>query len=1112
MKAKNVEDMYPLSPMQQGLLFHARYAPDSALYFVQWAAVLRSDLNIPLFQAAWQTAIDRHPALRTLFVWEGLDRPLQVVRQQVNAPWIVLDWQHLSEGAQHDELATLLLADQSRGFDLARVPLMRFHLIQLADNIYQFVWSFHHLLMDGWSIALILKEAFAQYTASCHGTAFEPAPAQPYRDYIAWLQHQDLAQAEQFWRTALRGFTVPTPLMVDQSCQGLAGIAEHGEFYDALPATATARLQSFVRTHQLTLSTLIHGAWALLLSRYSGTEDVLFGSVVSGRPTELAGAETMIGVFLNTLPVRVRAQRDARLLPWLQALHVQQVEARQYEYSPLAQVQSWSEVERGLPLFESLLSFENYPAEWLSLDDAALKIHGGRAIERTNYPLNLSVITGAELSLKLIYDTRRFDATTIERLAGHFKTLLQSMAADPAQPLADVALLTAAERRQLLVGWNTTDADYPRDHCLHELFEAQVARTPDATAAVFGGQQLTYRELNQRANQVAQMLRHRGVGPEALVGLCVERSLDMLVGLLGILKAGGAYVPLDPAYPTERLAFMLEDAQVAALVTQTGLLCQLPLASAGLSQRAVVCLDRDWANIATAPTENLASGTTPANLAYVIYTSGSTGRPKGTLVEHRGIGNLAAAQIRAFDISPDSHILQLSSLSFDASLFEIVMALLSGATLYLAPKEALLPGPALLQLLRDRAITTVTLSPSVLAALPVENLPALRTIIVAGEACLPELAARWATGRQFLNAYGPTETTIWATTYERTDDRLPIGRPIANTTLYLLDNQLQPVPIGVPGELYISGVGLARGYHNQPELTTERFVPNPFAVSSQRSAVSSDGSTSDCQLATGDRMYKTGDLARYLPDGNVEYLGRADHQVKLRGFRIELGEIEAALMRHPAVREAVVLARTDTPGHKRLVAYIVPNNDRGTMNDEDSPSSLIVPRSLFSSELRAFLQEQLPDYMVPAVIVALDTMPLTPNGKLDRAALPAPLDARPDLALAFVAPQTSIEQSIAALWRVALQIEQIGLHDNFFDLGGHSLLLAQIHSKVRLILNSDLSLVDMFKYPTVHLLARRISQESAEQAHTPLSDDREAQWKAGRSRMQQRRASQQRSI
>jgi amino acid adenylation domain-containing protein len=1466
MKPKNVEDIYPLSPMQQGMLFHTRCTPDSALYFVQWAAILRGDLHIPAFQEAWQATIDQHPALRTLFIWEGLPIPLQVVRQYVRASWVECDWRHLAEARQRDQVAALLMADQSHGFDLTRAPLMCLHLIRLADDVYQFIWSFHHLLMDGWAIALVLKETFARYAASCSGAAFEPAPTQPYREYIAWLQRQDLALAEQFWRTELQGFTAPTPFVVDQPYQASAGLAEHGERYDILPAPETAQLQAFARVHQLTLSSLVHGAWALLLSRYSGAADVVFGSVVAGRPVELAGAETMIGLFLNTLPVRVRIPPDATLLPWLQALQAQQAEARQYEYSPLAQVQGWSAVGHGLPLFESLLSFENYPAEWLALDSPALQVDGGRPIERTNYPLNLSVIPGPEVSLKVIYDTRRFDAATIERLVRHLKTLLMSMVVDPDQRLVDVALLTAAERQQLLVGWNATAADYPHDRCLHELFEAQVERTPNATAAVFGDQRLTYRELNQRANQLAQHLRRGGVGPEALVGLCVERSLDMLVGLLGILKAGGAYLPLDPVYPAERLAFMLEDAQVAALVTQTSLLDRLPWASAGLSQGAIVCLDRDWASIATASTENIASGATPADLAYVIYTSGSTGRPKGTLVEHRGIGNLAAAQICAFGVRPDSRVLQFASLSFDAALSEIVMTLLAGATLCLAPQEALLPGPGLLSLLRDQAITVVTLPPLALAALPPDQLPALRTIAVAGETCPLTLAARWAPGRRFLNAYGPTETTVCATMFKYDGVRLPIGRPIANTQIYLLDDRLQPVPVGVPGELYIGGIGLARGYHNRPELTAERFVPNPFGTMNEERGTMSEGSSASsftvhCS-SFGERLYKTGDLARYLPDGTIEFLGRADHQVKLRGFRIELGEIEAALLRHPAVGEAAVILRpldATTAQHsdsdraqpvaspkQRLVAYVTPravpatddqvelwpsvaeyfvydellygamtNDERrnqsyrvalertvrdkvvveigagkdailarlcveagakrvytielleetyhqakacieqlglanritiihgdatkvqlpeladicvseivGAIGGSEGAAAIInnaqrflkadgimipqrsvtqiaavrlpeelrqnpgfaelpgyyvkrifeqvgypfdlrvclknLPRSNIASDagvfedldftapialenrhaisltvtedtsidgflvwlnlhttagelidilehqhcwlpvylpvfypgvavargdtirmtisrtlcdnqlnpdyqlrgtiirrdgstvdfdydafhykpsfrengfyqalfderaaaagarphlsiatLKEHLRRSLPEYMIPTTIIALDAMPLTPNGKLDRVALPVPSAVRPELAQAFVRPQTAVEQSIAALWREILQTEQIGLHDNFFDLGGHSLVLAQIHSQVQQMFDSDLSLVEMFKYPTVYQLARRLSQEPVEQPDPVPHGDREVQCKAGRSRMQQRRALQHRRM
>ncbi len=598
--------------------------------------------------------------------------------------------------------------------------------------------------------------------------------------------------------------------------------------------------------------------------------------------------------------------------------------------------------------------------------------------------------------------------------------------------------LTEQERHKILVEWNSTKVDYPKHLCIHQLFEAQVEKNPDNIAVVFNEQKLTYQQLNHRANQIANYLQDLGIGTESLVGICVERSLEMIIGLLGILKAGGAYVPLDPTYPQERLSFMLSDSQVQVLLTQQKFVEEF--SESGVK---TVCLDTDSESINQKSQKNPHSGTAPENLAYVIYTSGSTGTPKGVLIQHQGVCNLAQAQMKLFDVQPHSRVLQFASFSFDASVWEIVMALCSGASLYLGTQDSLRPGADLIQLLREQSITHATLPPTALAALPTEELPNLQTLIVAGEACNPKLIAQWSKGRHFFNAYGPTESTVCATIAECTasDTQPSIGRPIANTQIYILDQNLQPLPIGTPGELYIGGDGLARGYLNRPELSQEKFIPNPFNNS---------------------KLYKTGDLATFLPDGNIEFLGRVDNQVKIRGFRIELDEIEKLLIQHPNVNQSVVIAREYSPGDRRLVAYIVLNQ---------KPDAI-------ASKLKQFLQEKLPNYMVPGVFVILDSLPLTPNGKVDRRNLPAPDRLRPNLEETFVAPRNPIEAKLAAIWAELLGFEQIGVHDNFFNLGGHSLIAAQILSRVREGFPVELSFHQIFANPTVARLAGQIEQHS----------------------------------
>ncbi len=1006
---KNLEDLYPLSPAQQGMLFHSVLAPDSGVYVELFSCTLRGRLNLTAFEQAWQQVIARHAILRSAFLWQQ-DRPLQLVYRQVDLPLGMQNWRSFTPEVQQQQIVELLDLEHKQGFDLGRAPLMRLHLIELDADAHQFIWSYHHLLLDGWSLPLVLKEVFDRYDALCAGVSLRSEPTVAYRKYIAWLQQQDADKAQTYWQQKLQGFTAPTPLNVERPHSNRQQFSDYSDRTILLSAETTTALQLFARQHQLTLNNLMQGAWALLLAGYSGESDVVFGATVSGRPPTLVGVESMVGLFINTLPMRVQLGGDTELLPWLKALQSQQVETEQYAYTPLVEIQNWSDVPRGTPLFESIVVFENYPVDAsLGQRQGSLDVTNVRGIEQTNYPLTAIVVLGEQVSVNISYDQSRFDADTITRMLGHLQTLLEGMVSSSEQSISQLPLLTTSERQQLLVEWNDTQADYPRDHCIHQLFEQQVERTPDAVAVVFEEQQLTYRELDWRSNQLAHYLQTLGVKPEVLVGICVERNLDMVVGMLGILKAGGAYVPLDPNYPQERLQFMLADAQVPVLLTQQHLVEILPEHGA-----QVVCLD-DWEAIAQFSSAPCSSDIKPDNLVYVLYTSGSTGRPKGVAIEHRSPVALVSWAKEVFTSEQIAGVLASTSICFDLSVFELFVPLCWGGKVILAENALQLP-----TLSTAEQITLINTVPSAITELVrVNGIPnGVKTVNLAGEPLQNQLVQQIYQQDNILqvfNLYGPSEDTTYSTfaaIARGTNTSPPIGRPIANTQVYILNQNLQPVPIGVPGELHIGGAGLAREYLNRPELTQEKFIANPFSTDPQA------------------RLYKTGDLARYLPDGNIEYLGRIDNQVKIRGFRIELGEIEAALSQHPTISQTAVIAREDEPGTNRLVAYLVCDFAQTS-------------QTLTVNELRQFLKEKLPEYMLPSAFVFLEALPLTPNGKIDRRALPAP-DLTQQLEENFVAPRTEVEQRLAKIWADVLGIQQVGIRDNFFELGGDSILSLQI--------------------------------------------------------------------
>lgn len=1034
--------------MQQGILYHSLAVPESNNYFQQFSWTLRGKLNLTAFHQVWQYILERHSILRTCFVWESLKEPVQVVHRQVMLPWQEYHWQHLSSEEQQQKLEVFLHNDRSSGFELTSPPLMRLTLIQLSDTCYNFTWSHHHLLLDGWSVALIFKEVLACYKAFSNGQDLYLEPVCPYRDYIVWLQQQNLSEAEAFWRQILKGFTTPTRLWVDQGSINSLNLQNgYDEQKIQLSAVTTAALQSIAQQHQLTLNTLIQGAWALLLSCYSGEEDVVFGAVASGRPPTLAAAESLVGLFINTLPIRVKVSPEEFILSWLQKIQTQLIEARQYEYSPLVKIQGWSEVPKGLALFESIVVFENYPVDAsLGERDTNFEIEDFHGFERTNYPITLTVNPGKELLLKITYDNSdRFD--TITRMLGHLQTLLESMVKNPQQRLCELSLLTETERYQLLLEWNDTEVEYPQ-LCIHQLFEAQVERTPDAVALVFEDEQLTYWELNAKANQLANYLRSLGVKPEGLVGICVERSLDMVIGLIAILKAGGAYVPLDPRYPQERIALILEDAQAPVLLTTASLLEAMPKHKA-----QVVCLHTHWQVIAQQSQENLFSEVTHDNLAYVIYTSGSTGRPKGVMIKHASTVAMLDWANKTFAIEAMQGALASTSICFDLSVFEIFVPLCCGGKAILIENALLLP-----TLPTAENVTLINTVPSVISQLlKTDGIPASVQIVnVAGEPLHNQLVQQLYQQdniKQVFNLYGPSEDTTYSTSawiHKGTSNTPPIGRPIHNTQIYLLDQNLQPVPVGVPGMLYIGSAGLARGYLNQSQLTAQKFIPNPYANH------------------PGERLYKTGDLARYLPNGEIEYIGRVDHQVKVRGFRIELLEIEALLIQHPQVREAVVAVHSSQADSQQIVAYIVPQSQTPTIR-----------------ELHGFLESKLPSYMLPNAFVILETLPLTPNGKVDRKALRAPDTARPELDKELVAPRNFVETKLTEIWAGVLGVDKVGIFDNFFELGGDSILAIVVITRANKA-GLQLTTKELFQHQTVANLASVAVTKKVNQAEQGL--------------------------
>lgn len=1036
----------PLTAAQKELWFLAQMGDEvSRAYNESRTIHLRGTGNLLAVRKAVQEIINRHETLRTTFSPEGDN---QLIHPTLTIDIPVSDFSTLEKSQRETQLSELLAREAQQIFHLEKGPLLNCRIVKLQEDHHLVILTNHHIVADGWSISILLRELAAIYSAECQGIASQLPQPMKWSEYALWQvqmqQSPEMAKAEAYWLSQFASSVPVLELPTDRTRPPIFSYTGARENL-ILDSTLYNSLKSLSVQRGYTLFTILLTAFITLLQRLTNQQDIVVGIASAGQ-SAIAG-EYLVGHCVNLLPIRSQVVGNPGFAEYLSSVQQVLLDAYEYQIYPFIKLIENLKLPRDpsrTPLFTTGFNLDKAPLESKSLKQE-FEI-AKNATSATKLDINLNILqTDSELVIELEYNTDLFDTQTIQRWLGHYVTLLEGVVANPEQPLAELPILTQTQQHQLLVEWNNTQTDYPGEYCIHELFEAQVEQSPDAIAVTFEDQHLSYRELNNRANQLAHYLQSLGVKPEVLVGICVERSLEMVVGLLAILKAGGAYLPLDPGYPQERLAFMLADAQVLVLLTQQRLVKDLPQ-----NQAQVICLDYDTqAQMLEQNQENLVSGVQPSNLAYVIYTSGSTGKPKGVMNSHQGLSNRLLWMQDAYELIANDRVLQKTPFSFDVSVWEFFWPLFTGARLVLAKPGGHQDSTYLIELITFEKITTLHFVPSMLQVFLEEpRLPkcsSIKRVICSGEALSFELQEKFFTrlDAQLYNLYGPTEAAIDVTFWNCQRDSkmpiVPIGRPIANTRIYILDKYLHPVPIGVPGELHIGGVGLARGYLHRPDLSNEKFIPSPFAP--------------------GERLYKTGDLARYRGDGNIEFLGRIDYQVKIRGFRIELGEIEARLNQHPKVREGVVVTWDDDLTDKRLIAYVIPQSDQ----------------ELTVIELRSFLKDKLPEYMIPSAFVLLETLPLTPNGKLDRRSLPAPETLRPELEAAYVMPQTEIEQTIATIWQKFINIEKIGIHDNFFELGGHSLLLVKVNNQLREIFKIDLSMLDMFRYPTISSLAEFFS-------------------------------------
>jgi amino acid adenylation domain-containing protein/thioester reductase-like protein len=1032
---ENTEDIYALSPTQKGMLFHTVFNESTPVYFEQFSFTVNGPLDIGSFKLAWEHIIESTPVFRTVFKWTKVKEPVQIVLKKLPVDMAVHDISGLDGAAQSQFIREFRAKDKNTPFPMEEGPLLRLNLFKLGAERHHFLWSYHHILIDGWCMPLVMKDLIETFLRATAGQPLVKTSRRPYRDYIAWYLKQDQEKAKAFWKSHLADLTAPTSLPLDRQ-PGQSAAAGSAEERLELPPDMTSKIQDLCKKLRVTQSTMIQAVWAMLLSRYSRQNDVVFGMTVSGRPADLTGSEDMIGLFINTLPIRVNLTEGITFSELLAQVQTFATALREYEYSFLSDVKACSSIAKSQNLFDSIVVFENYPIDSVVAGSSRFGLSDIQTSEMTNFPLTMIVSPDERIRIDLHYHTALFDGGSVAKMLGHMQEVLSAVVEAPDIKISEVGILTSQELNLMLEDFNQTDGYYSKDKCPYQLFEEQAAKTPDKTAVTFEGKSLTYAELNACANRLANFLRKKGVGPDSKVGLMVGRSYDIIVGVLGIQKAGGAYVPMDPEYPKARIAYMIEDSGSPVIITQQALLSEIEH-----QPEHVVCIDSDWDVIAKEDGENLKPSSGPENLSHLIYTSGSTGLPKGVMIEHRNVTAFLYWCLEEFRYDEYEDMLFSTSMCFDLSVFEMLLPLITGGRVIVLRSSLDLD-----EYLSENTATMINTVPSALKHLLsiTTKRHRIKAINLAGEPLKLELvreAYEMLDVDIIRNLYGPTEDTTYSTNYRcPRDSKHPplIGRPISNTKAYIVDQYLKPVPLGVCGEIYLSGHDLARGYWNAPEKTAQRFISNPFHPDF-------------CPV-----MYKTGDLGKWLPDSNIEFHGRVDYQVKIRGNRIELGEIEARLAGMESITDVAVIDKDDEDGNKYLVAYYV--------SDEEIPVT----------DLRAWIKEKLPEYMIPSRFVRLDALPLTPNGKVDRKALPEPDDQRPAGADNYIAPRNEIEAALAKHWEEVLGISRVGIHDNFFELGGHSLLIMKVLARLKF--TYPLTVQDFFDYQTVAELANRAAE------------------------------------
>ncbi len=1035
-RRESIESIYRLSGLQQGMLFHALYDPGSDAYTEQ----LRCDLISPDLETvrrSWNHIINRHSILRSSFYYNAFSVPVQCVYKEVDLPVTILDFREMDSTEQAAAVKEFVESDRRKGFDFKNAPLLRIALIRLTEDCYHMLWTSHHILIDGWSLHILMEEFLSCYEQFINGKEPEINPADRYEDYIRYIEREDKEEQEFYWRDYMKEVEQSTLLpFIENTVLRTKGSGFYETVYLKLDREQTTKLERYIQRHHLTANTLMQGVWSYLIHRYTGRDDVVYGVIVSGRPDDILSIEQRVGMYVNTIPLHSVFQKGKGVVKWLQEIQDSQVSSRQYQYTPLQNIQSWTGIQGDL--FDSILVFENYPvSEIIQSKQWSLNIKNVILKEQSNFPFTILADNSKLFSLGFYYKPELIPEIYAVEIRDHFRNVLIQIIENDEFILNDIKLPGKEEEERLMIQFNNTETGYPKDKTVIDFIAEHAEKMPDNIALVFEEKELTYRDLNEQSNQLAHYLIKKGVHNEKLVPVLIERSPEMIIAVLGILKAGGAYVPIDPGYPEDRISFMLEDTNSSLIIT--GKECRDRLSQK--NNAGIIDLDEDRILIEEHSKENPGIAVKPDNLVYLIYTSGSTGKPKGVEIEHKGLLNLTLSQKDILGINPEKSVLQFSSYGFDASCYEIFITLVSGGRLVIPKKEDLLSIESIGDLIRKQRIDVAVL-PSSFQVLIKDSLKELDTLVSAGEPLNVALAKEiQSNGVKLFNAYGPTENTVCVTISDDPllpDGTVTIGKPINNVKVYILDNELRCVPVGVPGELCVGGAQVARGYLNRPELTKDKFIRNPYGDNSS------------------ERLYRTGDSARWLPDGNIEYLGRIDDQIKIGGHRIELGEIESIMIEHPMIEDAAVVYN-DSHGNGKMIAFYK-SKKMAVSNPE-------------RQDLRNYLGKYLPEYMIPSVFIPIDEIPLTSSGKKDRRKL-VKLEVQLTGEDNYTAPRNELEEKLAAIWKDLLNVEQVGVYDNFFELGGNSLSAMRVISVIFRELEIELAIKDLFKFTTINDLSK----------------------------------------